>query len=69
MRIKNSMMLVLKKAYFICDSLSTILGEWLNAGGLGCFKFLTSEVGLSWVEAKQKCEEIGGYLAEPITLG
>jgi len=48
--------------------LSTILVDWLDADVLGCFKFLVTEVDLFWVEAQQKCEEIGGYLAEPRTL-
>jgi hypothetical protein len=48
--------------------LITTLGDWLNADGLGCYKFLTSDVDLSWIVAQQKCEEIGGYLAEPRTL-
>jgi hypothetical protein len=34
---------------------------------LGCFMFLEADTDLSWVEAQQKCESIGGYLAEPIT--
>jgi hypothetical protein len=40
---------------------------WLDADVLGCFKLLDTAVNLSWVEAQQKCEKIGGYLAEPIT--
>jgi hypothetical protein len=44
-----------------------ILGGWLGAEDLGCFKFLETAVNLNWVEAQQKCEEIGGYLAEPRT--
>jgi hypothetical protein len=38
---------------------------WLDAYQLGCFKFLEASVNLFWVEAQQKCESIGGYLAEP----
>jgi hypothetical protein len=34
---------------------------------LGCFQFLDHAVNLPWVEANLKCEEIGGYLAEPRT--
>jgi hypothetical protein len=34
---------------------------------LGCFQFLDRAVNLFWVEANLKCEEIGGYLAEPRT--
>ena len=44
-----------------------LLGGWLDADELGCFKFLETQVNLYWVEAQQKCEEIGGYLAEPST--
>jgi len=40
---------------------------WLDADQLGCFKFLETDVNLFWVEAQQKCESIGGYLAEPST--
>jgi hypothetical protein len=64
--------MVLYKDSFNCSSqsfyLTTTLGDWLNADGLGCYKFLTSDVDLSWIAAQQKCEEIGGYLAEPHTL-
>ena len=42
-------------------------GDWIDADDLGCFKFLDSAVNLFWVEAQQKCESIGGYLAEPTT--
>ncbi len=34
---------------------------------LGCFQFLDRAVNLFWLEANLKCEEIGGYLAEPHT--
>jgi hypothetical protein len=34
---------------------------------LGCFQFLDHAVNLFWLEANLKCEEIGGYLAEPHT--
>jgi hypothetical protein len=40
---------------------------WLDAEELGCFKFLETDTDLVWVEAQQKCEAIGGYLAEPST--
>jgi hypothetical protein len=40
---------------------------WLDADELGCFKFLETDTDLFWVEAQQKCESIGGYLAEPST--
>jgi hypothetical protein len=40
---------------------------WLDAGDLGCYRFLHEEVGLSWVGAEQKCQDLGGYLAEPFT--
>ncbi len=40
---------------------------WLDAEELGCFKFLETDTDLVWVEAQQKCESIGGYLAEPTT--
>jgi len=47
--------------------------EILAAGWLvtehGCYKFLHGAVGLSWEAARQECENIGGYLAEPITDG
>ena len=42
-------------------------GDWIDAADLGCYKFLDSAVNLIWVEAQQKCESIGGYLAEPTT--
>lgn len=42
------------------------LGGWLDADELGCYKFLDASVNLSWVEAQQMCEAIGGYLAEPL---
>lgn len=42
-------------------------GGWLDADLLGCYKFLDTAVNLSWVVAQQKCESIGGYLAEPLT--
>ena len=38
---------------------------WIDADDLGCFKFLDSAVNLFWVEAQQKCQSIGGNLAEP----
>jgi hypothetical protein len=41
-----------------------ILGDWLDADDIGCFKFLETAINLNWLEADQKCEEIGGYLAE-----
>jgi hypothetical protein len=44
-----------------------ILDGWLNADDIGCFKFLETGIGLTWVEGQQKCEDIGGYLAEPHT--
>jgi hypothetical protein len=34
---------------------------------LGCYQFLDHAVNLPWLEANLKCEEIGGYLAEPRT--
>ncbi len=43
------------------------LDGWLNADDIGCFKFLETSTGLTWVEGQQKCEDIGGYLAEPHT--
>jgi hypothetical protein len=45
----------------------TILGDWLDASALGCFKFLETAVNSSWEEAEKMCENIGGYLAEPRT--
>jgi hypothetical protein len=44
---------------------SMLLGGWLGADLLGCFKFLETKV--NWLAAQQKCEAIGGYLAEPQT--
>jgi len=44
------------------------LDDWLDATDLGCFKFLETAINLNWLEAQQKCEEIGGYLAEPRTF-
>jgi hypothetical protein len=43
------------------------LGDWLDADDLGCFIFLETAINLNWGEAQQKCEQIGGYLAEPRT--
>ncbi len=43
------------------------LDDWLDATDVGCFKFLETAINLNWLEAQQKCEEIGGYLAEPRT--
>ena len=42
-------------------------GGWIDAAELGCFKLLHQAVNHSWVEAQLKCEEEGGYLAEPKT--
>jgi hypothetical protein len=44
------------------------LDDWLDGADLGCFKFLETVINLDWLEAQQKCEEIGGYLAEPRTF-
>ncbi len=44
------------------------LDDWLDGADLGCFKFLETAINLDWLEAQQKCEEIGGYLAEPRTF-
>jgi len=41
--------------------------DWFDANDLGCFKFLESKLNLTWVEAQEECEQVGGYLAEPIT--
>jgi hypothetical protein len=46
---------------------SMILDDWLDADVLGCFRFLDTAVNLNWVEAQRRCEDIGGYLAEPRT--
>jgi hypothetical protein len=43
------------------------LGGWIDAAQLGCFKLLHQAVNHSWVEAQLKCEDEGGYLAEPQT--
>ena len=45
------------------------LDGWIGTEDLGCFQFLISEVNLNWVEAQQKCESVGGYLAEPLSAG
>jgi len=50
-------------------SASPCVGDWLDADELGCFKFLVTETRLTWLEAHQKCELIGGYLAEPSNAG
>jgi hypothetical protein len=47
---------------------SMTLDDWLDATELGCFKFLETAINLNWLEAQQKCQEIGGYLAEPRTF-
>jgi hypothetical protein len=39
----------------------------MGSESLGCFQFLDHAVNLPWLEANLKCEEIGGYLAEPRT--
>jgi hypothetical protein len=44
------------------------LDDWLDGADLGCFKFLETTINLDWLEAQQKCQEIGGYLAEPHTF-
>jgi hypothetical protein len=44
------------------------LDDWLDGADLGCFKFLETAINLNWLEAEQKCQEIGGYLAEPRTF-
>jgi hypothetical protein len=44
-----------------------VIDGWLDADMLGCFMFLEAATDLFWVEAQQKCESIGGYLAEPST--
>jgi len=38
---------------------------WIDADDLGCFKFLYSHINLFWPQAQQKCQSMGGYLAEP----
>jgi hypothetical protein len=43
-------------------------GGWINADQLGCYKLLHQAVNHSWVEAQLKCEEEGGYLAQPKTV-
>jgi len=53
--------LVASEAVKICPD------GWFDADSLGCFKFLDSQVNLTWVEAQLTCELVGGYLAEPIT--
>ena len=44
-----------------------ILGDWIDADTLGCYKFLDDKINHTWVEALYECEQIGGYLAEPTT--
>jgi len=39
--------------------------DWFDGGDLGCYKLLESAVNLTWVEAQEECEQIGGFLAEP----
>ncbi len=51
-----------QKKLFKCFS-----GEWVDAGELGCYRLLNAASNLSWVEAGQKCQEIGGYLVELLT--
>jgi len=41
--------------------------DWFDAGSLGCYMLLESAVDLTWVQAQDQCEQIGGYLAEPKT--
>jgi len=40
---------------------------WVDGGHMGCFKFLTNDVKLSWVEAVVACENLDSFLAEPVT--
>merc|ERR1711962_714908 len=40
---------------------------WVDGGHMGCFKFLTDDVKLSWVEAMVACENLDSFLTEPIT--
>ncbi len=54
----------LKKMFFLFFFYMT--DGWLDADILGCFQFLT-DINLVWLEAQQKCETLGGYLAEPKT--
>jgi hypothetical protein len=44
-----------------------ILAGWIDGQQLGCFKLLPSAANVSWTEAQFRCEEEGGYLAEPKT--
>jgi hypothetical protein len=53
-----------KKKVCMTLLITMILGDWLNADDLGCFLFLETAINLSWLEAQQKCEDMGGYLAE-----
>jgi len=41
--------------------------DWFDAKELGCYKFLKHKTNLTWVDAEEECENIGGYLAEPST--
>ncbi len=57
-----------QKKLFKCFSPEILFsGEWVDAGELGCYRFLNDATDLSWVEAGQKCQEIGGYLVELLT--
>ena len=37
---------------------------WIDADFLGCFYFDFSQINLSWEEAMDSCDRMGGYLAE-----
>ncbi len=55
---------ITEKKVCMTHLITMILGDWLNADDLGCFLFLETAINLSWLEAQQKCEDMGGYLAE-----
>ena len=42
-------------------------GDWIDAGELGCIQFMPEHSGVAYLEAKQLCEENGGFLVETKT--
>ena len=40
---------------------------WVDGGEMGCFLFQAENVNLSWIEALNECEKLGGFLMEPKT--
>jgi hypothetical protein len=60
--------IITKNSFTNSNYLFMTLDDWLDGADLGCFKFLETVINLDWLEAQQKCQEIGGYLAEPRTF-